>query len=89
MPAYLGYRLLDTLFWHISHFCHPTFSVSRRNSLRYLRTLRRFMYSLLTELSDAILAQVADASDPIADYVQLQPFTRLRRQIERWLYSHL
>jgi hypothetical protein len=32
----------------------------------------------LTDVSDTILTQVADASDPINDYVRLLPFTRLR-----------
>jgi hypothetical protein len=63
--------------------------VSRRNSLRYLRTLKRFMYGLLTDVTEAALLLVATADNPIEDYIRLRAFSRLRHRIERWFFSHL
>ncbi len=65
------------------------FSVSRRNSRRYLRTLRRFMFDLLTDVSEAALVLVTEATNPVLDYLRLRRYTRLRQKVERWFYSHL
>jgi hypothetical protein len=62
---------------------------SRRNSLRYLKTLKQFIYDLLTDVAEAALDLVAEASNPIEDYIRLRAFSRLRHHIERWFYSHL
>jgi hypothetical protein len=64
-------------------------AVSRRNSLRYLRTLKNFMLDLLTEVSETSLQLVMEATDPVRDYLRLRRLSLLRQRIEQWYYAHL
>jgi len=47
------------------------------------------MFDLLTDVSEAALVLVTEATNPVLDYLRLRRYTRLRQKIERWFYSHL
>jgi hypothetical protein len=47
------------------------------------------MLDLLTEVSEVSVTMVAEATDPVYDFIQLRRFSRLRQRIEQWFFSHL
>jgi hypothetical protein len=47
------------------------------------------MLDLLTEVSRVSIAMVAEATDPVYDFIQYLRFSRLRQRIEQWFFSHL